>query len=190
MIPSVFAPTVGRIAIVVSLVASIAVGARPDESATPSFGSHYTSTFGCGGVGVGIGTAFGFLASIGGTDRTMQYALVFGGLGGGLVGVAYGANTATEWQERNGSFGLDLLGALGAGTATILAGYGVSELASDLEIGDQAEGWAGLALFGTVPLGAVLVQRLVAGNPPVLAAWRPRNASPGTIGVVARWSIR
>ena len=180
----------GRLAIAVAMVASLASGARSDESEDLRFLAHYDRALRYEGVGVGLGLGFGILAAIGGNDESMEYALVFGGLGGGLVGTAYGANTATEWQEQNGSFGLDLLGALGAGVATVFAGYGVSQCVSNHETRAQISGWSGVAVIGTVPLGAVLVQRVVAGNPPSLAVWHPRDASPETIGVVARWALR
>lgn len=176
-----------RVGVVLALAVSLAAGARPEEL---GFGSHYARALGGEALGAGAGIGFGILASICGNEESMGYALVVGGFGGGLVGAAYGANAATEWHERNGSFGFDLAGALGAGVATILVGYGASENSSDPEVGEQTAGWSGLAVLGAVPLGAVLVQRLVAGKPPSFAAWHPRGASPGTIGLVARWTLR
>lgn len=158
--------------------------AKPVEN--PGAWKHYEHTFLRSTLGGVIGVGFGMLATVNGNEDKFAEAAAFGLVSGYVVGSAWGANTVSDWHEEHGSFGLDLLSALGAGFGTVLVGAGMAEQTGD----DTFTGWGVLATCGTVPLGAVVAQRLVAGDPPSIAAWHPAGASPEAFGLVARWSFR
>lgn len=172
-----------RIAAAALLATTLASAASEED---PGVWKHYGHACAWSAAGGAIGTGFGLVASLNGNEDTFEASLVAGFMGGYLIGTAFGANTVTPWHEERGSFGLDLLASVGTGVGMVLAGEGLAELTGN----EDVLGWSGLAMFGAVPMGAVLTQRLVAGHPPSLGAWHPAGASPRTIGLVASWTLR
>lgn len=177
--------TFRRILSILFLWVSVATAGADDPAALP----HYRHSLFCAALGGAMGLGFGLLATSDGNEETRAGGMVGGLMGGYLVGAAYGANTVTTWHESRGSFALDLLAAMGTGVATILVGESFAEAAGP-DHGDGIRSLYALGIWGTVPAGAVVAQRVVAGTPATLAAWHPQGTSPGTVGLVARWSFR
>lgn len=176
-------PCARLLVLVLGLVAG-RVAAQGSVSAEPSFGTHYWESTKGASFGAGLGLAFGFAASAGGKEETMAVSSGLGMFAGMVLGSAYYANTVTPRHEDEGSFALDLVGSFGT------TGLAMVMIAGADGAGDEAKMILFFGGMAAIPLGSVLMQRMVAGSPPRVAAWHPVGASPETMGVVVSWGIR
>lgn len=172
----------------VLILGMLSAGAAAQENAStePGFGAHYWKSTKGMAVGGGLGFAFGLAASAGGKEETMAASSSMGLCLGMMLGSAWYANTITHRHEAEGSFGLDLLASFGTTTLAAMMIAGAADAGGD-------DG-AGMLLFiggmGVIPLGSVVMQRMVAGTSARVEAWHPAGTSPETMGVVVSWGIR
>lgn len=176
--------TCARLLVLVLGLVAGRVAAQASAPAEPGFGAHYWESTKGASIGGGVGLAFGFVATAGGKDETMAVSSSMGMLLGMMLGSAYYANTITPRHEAEGSLALDLVGSFGTTTLALMMIGGADGA------GDEAKMILFFGGMAAIPLGSVLMQRMVAGSPPRVAAWHPEGTSPETMGLVVSWGIR
>jgi hypothetical protein len=167
--------------IVLALCVALPGAATAAEPPEPSFGQHYVRAFGGASLGGVVGLGFGLMSTQGARREEALLGMGLGLTGGMVVGAAYAANTITPRHEREGSLLLDLVATVG----TTIGGFA---LASAIGKGGDSAPVALLVGAGSVPLGAVVAQRMVAGAPEVVA-FRAGERSEA-VGLAAVWSLR